>query len=200
MKLEAPDESTATLPRRPLIVVLGSLPDGRSLAYCEDYVEFSIDGEPALLSTVRELDRCGRVRWRFLEQRDWLRRLDDESFEAKYLDALARRGDLEGASTLEAQIREHVRKDNSYLFGQIVDTNAEEAAREAQEAAEAEARAEAEAKAAEEERAAEAKAEAQRAGAKTDAEAREKARKAESQETADARRGLFARLRRERKG
>lgn len=117
--------------RTPPRFEIGTIADGRALTYCEAYFEFAADGEPVSLSEVRELDRAGCVRWRFLEQRDWMRRLDDAAFQEAYERALEGRTVYYGDSALDEQIRRHVKRDNSYLHGHIVDTDQEEAMAEA---------------------------------------------------------------------
>ncbi len=110
----------------PPTIPLGVLDDGRALSFCEPFYEFTLDGEPISLEEVRCLDRAGHVYWRHLEQRDWIRSLDETVFDEAYERMLEARGPRAGESVLDAQIRQHVRKDNSYLHGHIVDTNAEQ--------------------------------------------------------------------------
>jgi hypothetical protein len=86
---------------------------------------FYLDGRPVPLELVRGLDERGLVRWRFMEHRDWMRRLDPAPARAAYERELERAGDaLTGRDRLEEQIRRHVRKDDSYLHGRIVETDA----------------------------------------------------------------------------
>ncbi len=81
------------------------------------------------LSELRKLDACGMIRWRFMEQRDWMRRLDAPLVAKMHEEAIAELlRNAPGVSAADRTIAEHVRKDNSYLHGHIVDTNAEEAA------------------------------------------------------------------------
>lgn len=117
--------------RRYRNVLLGTVSDGRSLFYDESACVFQLDNHLCELADVRALDACGAVRWRFLEHRDWMRRLDDQACTSAFERELERLGQVGGAAGLDEQIRQHVRKDDSYLHGYLVDTNQEEAVAEA---------------------------------------------------------------------
>lgn len=105
---------------------LGRLADGAPFFYDEERVEFASSSGPLTLADVRALDAAGCIRWRFLEQRDWMRRLDAQAFEAAAAAAREARGLFaEGMSEKDREIAEHVRKDNSYIHGRIVDADAQ---------------------------------------------------------------------------
>jgi hypothetical protein len=116
-----PRAATAAGGRAPLGVA-----EGRGdLAFDGRVQAFYLDGRPVPLELVRGLDDRGLVRWRFMEHRDWMRRLDPAPARAAYERELERAGDaLTGRDRLEEQIRRHVRKDDSYLHGRIVETDA----------------------------------------------------------------------------
>lgn len=102
--------------------LLGWVATFGELAYDERGRLFLLDGVPCPLDRVRALDRGGLVRWRFLEQRDWMRRLPAAPFEEAYQQALERRlAGLPVAERLDEELRAHARKDASYLHGRIVE-------------------------------------------------------------------------------
>lgn len=102
--------------------VLGTVDGGGELAWRAGAGVFELDGAPVRLARVRALDARGLVRWRFLEQRDWMRRLPPGPCDAAFEREVERFEEgLTPAERLDAQIRRHVRKDNSYLHGHIVE-------------------------------------------------------------------------------
>lgn len=111
--------------------LLGTVRGGRALAFDESQQVFLLGGRLCSLEEVRSLDAQAKVRWRFLEQRDWMRRLDDAASAAAFERACERLGQVGGVAGLDEQIRQHVKKNDSYLHGHIVDTNEEEAVAEA---------------------------------------------------------------------
>ncbi len=105
------------------VVLLGTGPEGTRLTWHGAVYGFTLDGHDIPLCDVRQLDNCGLIHWRFMEQRDWMRKLDETTVDELHTAALEI--SLEGAHTraeLEAYIANHVRKDNSYIHGHIVDT------------------------------------------------------------------------------
>ncbi len=109
---------------RPVLpaVCLGDVGGFGELAYVEGDRLFLLGGAPCPLDRVRALDRAGLVRWRFLEQRDWMRSLPAKPFAEAYERALERR--LEGLAPwerLDEELRAHASKDASYLHGRMVE-------------------------------------------------------------------------------
>ncbi|MCD8316411.1 MAG: hypothetical protein LUB61_03270, partial [Eggerthellaceae bacterium] len=108
-------------------VTLGTGPSGKKLSFMKTGYSFLMGERDISLTDVKKLDSQGKIHWRYMEQRDWMRRLDEETVNkhhSEYLTALAL--NAPGASAMDAAIAEHVRKDDSYLHGKIVDTNKEE--------------------------------------------------------------------------
>ncbi len=119
--------------RRPPVggarTVLGTVDGSGELAWRAGADVFELDGAPVRLARVRALDAQGLVRWRFLEQRDWMRRLPPGPCDAAFERAIERLEEgLTPAERLDAQIRRHVRKDDSYLHGRIVEEPAGDSA------------------------------------------------------------------------
>lgn len=107
------------------LAALGAVAGLGPLGFSEAAHVFWLAGRPCSLAEVRRLDACGLVSWRFLEHRDWMRRLDAPACDAAYEEACARAAAARGpAAALDEQIRRHVRKDDSYLHGRIVETDA----------------------------------------------------------------------------
>lgn len=102
-------------------LVLGTCADGRDLTYCERFFEFQLDGDFAELSEVRALDRQGLIHWRHMEQRDWFNRIDPVALEYSYEKAHAALDSESSHLSPENWIRHHVRRDNSYLHGRIIE-------------------------------------------------------------------------------
>ncbi len=122
----AHDRSADQAARRVETVVLGTGPQGVPLVYDSVTYGFSLGRKDVALVEVRKLDDCGLIQWRFMEQRDWMRRLDVETVEKLHTAMLSIR--LEDAHTkeeIDAYIADHVRKDNSYIHGHIVETERE---------------------------------------------------------------------------
>ena len=116
------------------MVVLGRVDGLRELGYCEAERLFVLDGRPCALADVRAWDRQGRVAWRFLEQRDWMRRLPRGPFEEALAAAREHAYEaLPSAERLDKELRAHARKDASYLHGRIVEEEAAPALAEAPE-------------------------------------------------------------------
>lgn len=108
-------------------VLLGYAGDGGALSYSSSRYQFFVEGAPIELGEVRQLDREGKVRWRFLEHRDWLRRIDGDTLDRCRSEAARRFGELDAdMSPQDRAIADHVRRDDSYIHGYIVDTDAEE--------------------------------------------------------------------------
>lgn len=110
--------------------LLGTVGGGQALAFDESAQVFLLGGRLCSLDEVRACDARAEVRWRFLEHRDWMRRLNAKACAAALERELERLGRVGGASGLDEQIRQHVRKNDSYLHGRIVDTDEEEAVAE----------------------------------------------------------------------
>ena len=103
-------------------VELGYVEGAGTLAYYEEDLLFVLAGHLCPLFEVRALDSAGRIRWRFLEQRDWMRRLPEGPFEESFARAETRaREALPAAERLDAELRAHAEKDTSYLHGRIVE-------------------------------------------------------------------------------
>lgn len=136
--MASPQRSAADLPAAPGLsdrggfagpvdrTALGAVRGAGALAFSETQRVFWLAGEPCPLGLVRALDARGLVTWRFLEHRDWMRRLDEAACDAAYEEVLEQiAGSKTGAAALDEQIRRHVRKDDSYLHGRIVDADAQ---------------------------------------------------------------------------
>ena len=102
------------------MITLGTCRDGRRLLYNEYLYEFLLESQPLTLEEVRELDRRAIIHWTLLEQRDWMRRLKPNDFYLASMRAHEMYG-VEAGGSLDAQIKAHARRDNSYLYGKIVE-------------------------------------------------------------------------------
>ncbi len=113
------------------MIVMGTLIDGRTLRYNEQRIVFYADKQAVSLEEVRAADAHASIRWSLLEQRDWMLRLDADDFAWAH-GIMCDQGDT--GDDLDVRIDEHVKRDNSYLHGRIIDqpqgqhiTNSEDA-------------------------------------------------------------------------
>lgn len=97
--------------------------DGRRLSFDRAHRVFELDGSLCGLEDVRALDGRALLSWRYLEQRDWMRRIDGAAYAAAFEQRASELGASGDASELDEKIRQHVRKNDSYLHGRIVDTS-----------------------------------------------------------------------------
>ncbi len=112
------------------IVFLGTGPRGSRLVWHGHVYGFTLDELDISLAELRRLDDRGLIRWRFLEQRDWMRRLDEPQINALHEELLDINPDnIHNRAEAEAYIANHVRKDNSYLHGHIIETEPAEPAK-----------------------------------------------------------------------
>lgn len=99
---------------------LGVLPDGKCLNYQECVYAFYLNSEPITLHQVRCMDRKGLIRWNYHEQRDWMWKLDRDALEC----AAARAVDMDPSKlSLDDQLKLHSKKNDSYLYGKIIDSD-----------------------------------------------------------------------------
>ena len=105
-------------------MLLGKCSDGRALSYDEALYEFRLDGDPVGLRHVLHLDDRGLVRWRAMELRDWMRRIDPAALQECH-----RRAEdeawLTGGKELtpEQQVLADAARDDGVLAGRLVDAD-----------------------------------------------------------------------------
>ncbi len=103
------------------VVLLGTGPRGHRLIYNREQYAFTLGGRDVPLAEVRMLDASGLIKWSYMEQRDWMRHLDEPKIAELHSAYLASHLDGNSKSAADAYIADHVRKDNSYLHGHIVE-------------------------------------------------------------------------------
>ena len=103
---------------------LGAHCDGRSLEYDELRYEFRLGHAVVPYREVVELDDGGLIRWRAMEQRDWLRRLNAADLEDCHARAMRETGDGRGRNlSPEQQVLADAANDDGVLAGRIVDAD-----------------------------------------------------------------------------
>jgi hypothetical protein len=107
---------------------LGTCLDGGTLHYDDEWYAFTLKGATLALAQVKALDCAAKIHWEFLEQRDWLWRIDALAFKRAHERAMETLEDANSARDLNAWITRHVKRDNSYLHGRIVEEKEEAAA------------------------------------------------------------------------
>lgn len=105
------------------MIALGTLIDGRGLAYDATLYEFRVERSVVSFADVAALDRAGHIAWLAGEQRDWFWRIDPTALDRCNREALGRHGNgYEGLSP-EEQVLADAKRNDSVLAGKIVDAD-----------------------------------------------------------------------------
>ena len=105
-------------------MLLGWCLDKGQLTYDAVRFEFSIAGERTSYESVIDLDDRALIRWRAMEQRDWMRRLDADLLRTCHENALLERASSSGRNLSPSeQVLADAARDDGVLAGAIVEAD-----------------------------------------------------------------------------
>ena len=105
------------------MIQLGTIVDGRPLAYDASLYEFRVDRTVVTYKEVWDLDVHGHLNWLAPEQHDWFHRINPADLDRCNREALGRHGNgYEGLSP-EEQVLADAKRNDSVLAGKIVEAD-----------------------------------------------------------------------------